>query len=281
MSTVRSYYLPEPTPWPILGAVALLAMALGAAGWVNHASEGPYVLGAGVVLLAVMLIGWFGTVIREGTSRLYSGRVDTSFHLGMAWFIFTEVMVFAALFAALFYLRLYSVPDLASGPSASLWPGFRPSWPTAGPEFSGSFTPLRAWGVPAINTVVLLSSGALVSLASSAIARGNLARFKRALTWVIVLAVIFLCLQASEYHRAFTQLNVDFSTGVYGATFFILTGLHGVHVAIGTVFLAIILARTVRGQITREHHFAFTAGSWYWHFVGVTWVALFVLVYCI
>jgi cytochrome c oxidase subunit III len=281
MSTVRTYYLPEPSPWPIFGAVALLAMAIGAAGWVNHASEGPYVVGGGVVLLAVMLIGWFGTVIREGNSRLFNGQVDTSFHLGMAWFIFTEAMVFATLFAALFYLRLYSVPDLASGESASLWPGFRATWPTAGPQFSGSFTRLAAWGVPAINTVVLLSSGAMVSLASSAIARGNLTRFKLQLALVIVLGVAFLCLQASEYHRAFTQLNLNFSTGVYGATFFILTGLHGVHVAIGAVFLAIVLARTFGGQITREHHFAFTAGSWYWHFVGVAWVVLFVLVYCI
>jgi cytochrome c oxidase subunit 3 len=281
MSNVQKYYLPEPTPWPILGCSALLLMAVGAAAWVNRAAPGPYVLFGGLALLAVMLIGWFGTVVREGNSRLYNGQVDTSFHLGMAWFIFTEAMVFAALFAALFYLRLYSVPDLASGETASLWPGFHSVWPSAGPEFSVTFTRVRAWGVPAFNTAVLLCSGAMVSLASSSIARGNLARFKLQLALVIVLGVAFLCLQASEYHRAFTQLNLNFSTGVYGATFFILTGLHGVHVAIGAVFLAIVLARTFGGQITREHHFAFTAGSWYWHFVGVAWVALFVLVYCI
>jgi cytochrome c oxidase subunit III len=281
MSTVRSYYLPEPTPWPILGSAALLAMAIGAVSWINHLSEGPYIVCGGVVLLAVMLIGWFSTVIREGNNGLYNGQVDKSFRLGMAWFIFTEAMVFAALFGALFYLRLYSVPDLASGDSASLWPGFRATWPTAGPEFSGSFTALAAWGVPAINTAVLLCSGGLVTLASSAIERGNLGRFKWALALVIVLGATFLCLQYSEYHRAFTRLNLDLSTGVYGATFFLLTGLHGIHVAVGTVFLAIVLARTLGGKITREHHFAFTAGSWYWHFVGVAWVALFILVYCI
>jgi cytochrome c oxidase subunit III len=281
MSTIRSYYLPEPTRWPIFGSVALLAMAVGAAGWVNHASEGPYVLCGGVVLLAVMLIAWFGTVIREGNGRLFNAQVDTSFRLGMAWFIFTEAMVFAALFGALFYLRLYSVPDLASGETAALWPGFHAAWPTAGPEFSGSLTRVRAWGVPAFNTVVLLCSGAIVSLASSSIARGNIGRFKLQLALVIVLGVVFLCLQASEYHRAFTQLNLTLSTGVYGATFFLLTGLHGIHVAIGAVFLAIVLARTLGGQITQEHHFAFTAGSWYWHFVGVAWVVLFILVYCV
>ena len=281
MSTVRSYYLPEPTHWPIFGSVALLAMAIGAAGWVNHAAEGPYFLFGGVVLLAVMLVGWFGAVIREGNSRLHNPQADTSFRLGMAWFIFTEAMVFTALFAALFYLRLYSVPDLASGETASLWPGFKSVWPTAGPEFSGTFTRVRAWGVPAFNTAVLLCSGAAVSLASSSIARGKLTRFKLQLALVIVLGVTFLCLQASEYHRAFSQLNLTLSTGVYGATFFLLTGLHGVHVAIGALFLTIVLVRTLRGKITAEHHFAFTAGSWYWHFVGVAWVILFILVYCV
>ncbi len=281
MSTVRSYYVPEPTPWPIFGCVALTAMAFGAAGWVNHASEGPYVLGGGVLLLAVMLIGWFGTVIGESDRRLYNGQVNTSFRLGMAWFIFTEAVVFGALFAALFYLRLYAVPHLASGETATLWPGFRPGWPTAGPDFSGTFTAMKAWGIPAINTVVLLTSGAVVSLASSAIARGNLTRFKPALALVILLGVIFLCLQASEYYHAFTRLNLSFSTGPYGATFFFLTGLHGLHVAIGALFLAIVLVRTLRGQITQQHHFAFTAASWYWHFAGVVWVVLFTFVYVV
>ena len=281
MSTVRSYYLPEPSLWPIVGSVALPAMAIGTAAWVNHALAGAYVVGAGVVLLLVMLVGWFGTVIREGNRQLYNGQVDTSFRMGMAWFIFTEALVFGALFAALLYLRLYAVPDLASGETATLWPGFRPGWPTAGPDFSGNFTAMRAWGIPAINTVVLLSSGVFVSLASSAIARGNLSRFKWALALVIVLGVTFLCLQTSEYYRAFTRLNLNFSTGAYGATFFTLTGLHGVHVVIGTLFNAIILTRALAGQITQQHHFAFTAGSWYWHFVDTVWVALFVLVYVI
>ena len=281
MSTAQSYYLPEPTLWPIIGCVALPAMAIGAAAWVNHASAGAYVLGAGVVLLVVMLVGWFSTVVREGNRRLYNGQVNTSFRLGMAWFIFTEALVFGALFAALFYLRLYAVPDLASGETASLWPGFRPGWPTAGPDASGSFTAMRAWGIPAVNTAVLLTSGVFMSLASSAIARGNAARFKRALALVIVLGAIFLFLQTSEYYRAFTRLSLNFSTGPYGATFFTLTGLHGVHVVIGTLFNAIVLGRSLRGQITQQHHFAFTAGSWYWHFVDTVWVLLFILVYVI
>ena len=134
MSTVQRYYLPAPTPWPILGCVALPTMAIGAAAWVNRASQGPYIVAAGVLLLLVMLIGWFGTVMRESDRRLYNGQVDTSFRQAMAWFIFTEAIVFGALFGALFYLRLYAVPHLASGETATLWPGFRPGWPTAGPD---------------------------------------------------------------------------------------------------------------------------------------------------
>ncbi len=281
MSTIQTYYLPQPTPWPILGCVALPTMAIGAAAWVNHVSQGAYVLAAGVLLLLVMLIGWFGTVIRESDCRLYNGQVNTSLRQGMAWFIFTEAIIFGALFGALFYLRLYAVPHLASGETATLWPGFRPGWPTAGPDFSGSFTAMKAWGIAAINTVVLLSSGVVVSLANSAIARGNLVRFKPALALVIVLGVIFLCLQTSEYYRAFTRLNLSFSTGPYGATFFFLTGLHGLHVAIGALFPSVVLIRTLRGQITQQHHFAFTAASWYWHFVDTVWVLLFIFVYVI
>jgi cytochrome c oxidase subunit III len=281
MSTVRSYYVPESAPWSIFGAVGLPTMAVGAASWVNHGSDGPYILAGGLALLAVMLFGWFSNVIRENNTRLYNARVDASFRLGMAWFIFTEAMVFAALFAALFYLRLYAVPDLASGETAALWPGFHASWPTAGPLSSGPFTSMRAWGIPAINTAVLLTSGALVTLANSAIEHGRFERFKRLLTLVIVLGLVFLCLQASEYHRALALLNLNFSTGVYGATFFMLTGLHGLHVLIGTTFMAIILARSLGGGLTQAHHFAFTAGSWYWHFVDLAWVGLFILVYCI
>ena len=280
MSTVRSYYVPESAPWSIFGAVGLPIVAFGAAGWVNHAPEGPYVLAGGVVLLAVMLIGWFSSLVHEGNSRLYSSQVDKSLRIGMAWFIFTEAIVFAALFAALFYLRLYAVPDLA-GESATLWPGFHATWPTAGPEYSGAFTSMHAWGIPAINTAVLLTSGGLVTLANSAIEQGRLGRFKGLLALVIVLALVFLWLQASEYYRALIHLNLNFSTGVYGATFFMLTGLHGVHVLIGTVFMAIILGRSLRGDLTQSHHLVFTAGSWYWHFVGLAWLALFILVYCV
>jgi len=282
MNNVKKYYLPEPTPWPILGCSALLVMAVGAAAWVNRAAPGPWLLAAGAALLLIMLIGWFGTVVRENNAGLLNnGQVDASFRYAMAWFIFSEVMVFAALFGALFYLRVLAVPDLASGQSAHLWPGFKGGWPTAGPVPEGTFSPMVAWGVPTFNTVILLTSGAIVTWANFAIARGERGRFKLALLLTILLGVLFLCLQASEYHHALTRQHLSLSSGAYGATFFALTGLHGIHVLIGTTILIFILARALRGQFTPEHHFAFTAASWYWHFVGVLWLILFVLVYCL
>jgi len=281
MSNVQKYYLPEPTPWPILGCSSLLMMAVGAAAWVNRAAAGPWLLLAGAGLLLIMLIGWFGTVVRENNAGLLNRQVDASFRWAMAWFVFSEVMVFVAFFGALFYLRVLAVPDLASGESGQLWPGFKATWPTAGPLPEGSFSPMVAWGVPTLNTVILLTSGAIVTWANFAIARGERGRFKLALLLTIVLGVLFLCLQVSEYHHAFTRQNLSLSSGVYGATFFALTGLHGIHVTIGTTILIFILARALREQFTPEHHFAFTAASWYWHFVGVLWLILFVLVYCL
>ncbi|TMH76594.1 MAG: cytochrome c oxidase subunit 3 [Betaproteobacteria bacterium] len=281
MNNVQKYYLPEPTPWPIFGCSALLMMAVGAAAWVNRAAAGLWLVSVGAVLLLIMLIGWFGTVIRENNAGLLNRQVDASFRWAMAWFVFSEVMVFVAFFGALFYLRVLAVPDLASGESGQLWPGFKATWPTAGPLPEGSFSPMVAWGVPTLNTVILLTSGAIVTWANFAIARGERGRFKLALLMTIILGVLFLCLQASEYHHAFTRQNLSLSSGAYGATFFALTGLHGIHVMIGTTILIFILARALRGQFTPEHHFAFTAASWYWHFVGVLWLVLFVLVYCL
>ena len=279
MNDVGRYYFPGATRWPIFGSMALLFMAVGAATWLNHGSVGPYILAAGLGLLLYMLFGWFGAVIRESVGGLYDEQVDSSYRWGMSWFIFSEVMVFAALFGALFYIRLISVPSLASGETAQLWGSFKGGWPTAGPGFTGTFSAMSAWGVPAINTLILLSSGAAVTWAHWALKKDNRVQLKAGLLVTIALAVLFLCMQASEYHHAYTALNLNLGTGAYGATFYALTGFHGFHVALGTTMLIVILVRVLRGQLTPEHHFAFEAVSWYWHFVGVVWLLLFVLVY--
>ena len=274
------YYLPEPSHWPIFGSVALLLMASGAVMWINRVGFGPWLVAAGLAVLIYMLFGWFGTVVRESEGGKYNKQVDISFRWGMSWFIFSEVMFFAAFFGALFYLRVLSVPWLASGDTMELlWPGFKGGWPTAGPGLKDMFSPMAAWGIPALNTLILLSSGATVTWAHWGLKKGNRAQLNIGLFLTIALGVTFLSLQAYEYHHAYTEMNLNLTTGAYGASFFMLTGFHGFHVTLGTIMLIVILLRCLAGHFKPEHHFGFEAVSWYWHFVDVVWLLLFVLVY--
>jgi cytochrome c oxidase subunit III len=280
MSQAARYYVPEPSRWPIFGSIALLLMAFGAAMWLNHAAPGPYLVAAGFAVLIYMLFGWFGTVIHESEGGKFNQQVDVSFRWGMSWFIFSEVMFFAAFFGALFYMRVLSIPGLASGETMEqLWPGFKATWPVAGPGLAETFSPMGAWGIPAINTLILLSSGATVTWAHWGLKKNNRAQLTFGLFLTIALGILFLCLQAYEYHHAYTEMNLNLTTGAYGATFFMLTGFHGFHVTLGTIMLIVIFGRSLKGHFTPEHHFGFEAVSWYWHFVDVVWLLLFILVY--
>jgi len=218
------YFVPQPSHWPILGSCALLLMGTGAAFWFNGYRPGPWIVLAGFCVLLVMLFGWFGTVIGESEGRLYNKKVDLSFRWSMSWFIFSEVMFFAAFFGALFYVRNVSVPDLGGSLTGRmLWPDYAAQWPTVGPYIQQQFSPMGAIGIP--------------------------------------------------------LLNLKLTTGVYGSTFFMLTGFHGLHVTIGAIMLTVMLVRAFRGHFDAEHHFGFEAAAWYWHFVDVVWLLLFVLVY--
>src|SRR5262249_38554704 len=227
-----------------------------------------------------MLFGWFGTVIRESEGGRYNEQVDISFRWGMGWFIFSEVMFFAAFFGALFYMRTLAVPGLASGDTLTqLWPQFKAGWPVAGPAIDQPFTPMGALGIPGLNTLILLSSGVTVTWAHWGLKKNNRGQLAFGLLLTIALGILFLILQAYEYHHAYTEFNLTLKTGAYGATFFMLTGFHGFHVTLGTIMLIVILWRCVRGHFKPDHHFGFEAVSWYWHFVDVVWLLLFVLVY--
>ncbi|HTY03482.1 MAG TPA: cytochrome c oxidase subunit 3 [Rhodocyclaceae bacterium] len=274
MDTPSPYYQPPPSHWPVVGSLALLACAGGFVLVLDKSrSGGAYVMAAGGVLLVVMLFGWFGTIVREGLAGKLEGQVDRSFRWGMVWFIFSEVMFFAGFFGALFYARQISVPDLAATPL--IWPGYAGGWPTAGPGNAEAFTPMAAWGLPAVNTLILLSSGATVTWAHWGLLRGNRGQLTIGLTLTILLGATFLALQAHEYLHAAFSLH----TGIYGATFYMLTGFHGAHVTLGAIMLSVILARVRAGHFTADSHFGFSAASWYWHFVDVVWLLLFVFVY--
>ena len=284
------YYLPSPSGWPIVGSLALLLFGSGMVLWVNSLPGGWLVL-AGLGVLFYMMFGWFGTVIAESESGKYNAQVDRSFRWGMSWFIFSEVMFFAAFFGALFYARILSVPWLGEGDThAVLWSGFQAAWPTAGPlgakmiapmghAGSGEFAPMAAWGVPALNTLILLTSGVTLTIAHWGLKKGNRGQLLFWLALTVALGVLFLYFQAEEYHEAYTQMGLTLGAGIYGSTFFMLTGFHGFHVTIGTIMLLVILLRCLKGHFKPDQHFAFEAVSWYWHFVDVVWLGLFVFVY--
>ena len=278
------YYIPHGSKWPIVGAVALFTTMLGVSVWLNDFT-GPWVFYLGLALVAFMFFGWFGTVIGESQHGLYNAGVDRSFRMGMMWFIISEVMFFAAFFGVLFYARNLSVPWLGGEGSKFLtnlflWPGFEASWPSNGPKaVGGTFETIPAFGLPAINTAILLTSGVTITIAHHALKAGNRGVLKIFLALTFILGFLFVGLQAAEYHHAYQELNLRLSTGVYGSTFFMLTGFHGLHVTIGAIMLTVIWLRVMKGHFTPTHHFAFEGVAWYWHFVDVVWLGLFIFVY--
>jgi cytochrome c oxidase subunit III len=275
----HNYYLPQPAAYPVIGSTALLFMTAGTAMWFNGAAWGPYSVLLGLIIMAYMMALWFGKVISESESGLYTKRVDVSYRWSMSWFIFSEVMFFAGFFGALFYARGLSVPDLAHGANKLLWPDFTATWPTSGPYLTDPFTPMGAWGIPAINTMLLLTSGVTLTIAHWGLKEGKRGVLNLWLFLTICLGVVFLGFQAYEYGHAYSELNLKLTTGIYGTTFYMLTGFHGFHVTVGTIMLICILVRCLKGHFKPDHHFAFEGVAWYWHFVDVVWLLLFILVY--
>jgi cytochrome c oxidase subunit 3 len=274
------YSVPQPMAWPVMGAASLFLMALGAVFVFNGMKGGWIGIAAGFMLLLYMMVRWFGDVIAESEGGRYGRWEDVSFRWGMSFFIFSEVMFFAVFFGALFWARVISVPDLASiEHNALLWPGFSGHWPSAGPHFMEKFQTMGAWGLPALNTALLLSSGVTVTFAHWALIRNDRPKLLVWLALTVLLGVTFLGVQAYEYGHAYSDLNLKLTTGVYGSTFFMLTGFHGFHVTIGAIMLTVIWFRCLKGHFRPDHHFAFEGVAWYWHFVDVVWLGLFIFVY--
>ncbi|OHC70002.1 MAG: MFS transporter [Rhodocyclales bacterium RIFCSPLOWO2_02_FULL_63_24] len=288
-AAISHYYVPEPSHWPLLGSIGLFSLTGGSALLLtDHVTGGSFAMGVGFLIFVGMLCGWFGAVIKESEGGRYNDQVDVSFRWGMAWFIFSEVMFFAAFFGALFYVRHFAVPWLGGiGDKAStheiLWPSFVAAWPLLQLPDASQFTvakhAMEAAGLPAFNTLILLSSGATVTWAHWGIKAGRRNHLIIGLCLTVALGALFLSLQAHEYWDAYTVQNLRLTSGIYGSTFFMLTGFHGAHVLIGAIMLSVVLARSARGHFTPTHHFAFEAASWYWHFVDVVWLGLFVTVY--
>jgi cytochrome c oxidase subunit 3 len=278
------YYVPEAAKWPIVGSIALSMLFGGFAAHLNGSLLGPTFMVVGFILFVIMLFGWFSTVINESEAGIYGKWEDSSFRLGMSWFIFSEVMFFAAFFGALFYAREFSVSWLlgeGSGGSTHqfLWPSYAEIWPTNGPGNLGeSDFHMGWWPLPFLNTIILLTSGLTVTWAHHAIKTQHRKHIVLGLFLTVSLGFLFVFLQGVEYVEAYHE-GMKLSSGIYGSTFFMLTGFHGMHVTLGAIMLTVMLFRAMRGHFTAERHFAFEAAAWYWHFVDVVWLGLFIFVY--
>ena len=278
--TAPYYYVPAPSHWPMVGMISMVFTTFGASMVVNDVAVGWLPLALGMAVLTYMLYGWFGAVASESESGVYSRRIDVSFRWGMGWFIFSEVMFFASFFAALFYARMITMPMLGDFDHRLLWPDFAAAWPHAGP--AGLIDPFDTFGpfwLPTINTALLVSSGVTLTIAHHAL-RAD--RRQTAINWLIVtllLGFTFVGVQAYEYIHAYADLNLRLSSGIFGSTFFMLTGFHGLHVLVGAIMLTVVTARLIKGHFKPDQHFAFEAAAWYWHFVDVVWIGLYIIVY--
>jgi cytochrome c oxidase subunit 3 len=279
------YFVPHYSKWPFVGSIALFVLMIGLINWFNGSDLSFWIFMAGTAMMIYTLFGWFGDVIRESESGKYNGQVDISFRQGMIWFIFSEVMFFAAFFGALFYVRTFALPWISGEGNGTLaneflWDGYVSGWPANGPAgIGGAFDTLPAFGLPLINTVILLTSGLTLTIAHHAMVVGQRSKVLLWLGATILLGFCFFGVQAYEYIHAWGDLNLRISSGIYGATFYMLTGFHGLHVFLGTVMLAVVWFRVLKGHFTPEKHFGFEAVAWYWHFVDVVWLGLFLFVY--
>ena len=280
-----NYFVPHGSRWPVFASVALFTTMIGLASWLNEVSWGKTVFFVGLAGLLAILFKWFGDVIRESLAGHYNKQVDISFRMGMVWFIFSEVMFFAAFFGALFYARQFALPWLNGmgdgvATHSVLWSQFAGGWPSNGPgAVGGTYNTIPAWGLPLLNTLILLSSGVTVTIAHHALRAGHRKQLLLFLGLTVLLGCFFLFFQGEEYIHAYKELNLTLGSGIYGSTFFMLTGFHGAHVTLGTIMLAIIWLRCARGHFSKDDHFAFEAVAWYWHFVDVVWLGLFLFVY--
>lgn len=274
------YFVPGPSQWPVLAGASLLLTMAGAAAWVNDLAWGPYANIAGILSFLVVLYNWFGNAIGESEAGKYNARVDTSFRWSMSWFIFSEVMFFAGFFGALFYARSITMPWLGDLDHKLLWPDFSAVWGNAGPAGTiEAFKTMTPFPIPTINTALLLTSGVTLTIAHHALRLGHRGKTAFWLLATILLGATFIGLQAYEYIHAYHELNLKLTSGIYGSTFFMLTGFHGFHVTLGAIMLSVVLYRVMKGHFTPEHHFAFEGAAWYWHFVDVVWLGLYVVVY--
>ena len=280
------YFIPGPSRHPALAAFGLFFVILGASQWINGVEWGKWSLAFGMVWFLSVLFQWFKESVIESEGGQYGHKIDLSFRWSMSWFIFSEVMFFGAFFTALWWARSHSVPALGSLDNSMLWPGFKAIWPSAAVGVTASpagtiepFTTMTPFWLPTINTALLLTSGVTLTIAHHALVAGNRAKTIAFMWMTVILGTLFLFVQGYEYYHAYHDLNLKMTSGIFGSTFYMLTGFHGFHVFIGMLMLLFITLRLQKGHFTSERHFGFEGAAWYWHFVDVVWLGLYILLY--
>ena len=280
------YFVPHESRHPAFAALGLFFVILGAGQWVNGADWGKYSLFFGLALWLGVLYQWFGDAISESEGGQYGHKIDLSYRWSMSWFIFSEVMFFGAFFSALWWARSHSVPMLGSLDNALLWPDFKAVWPSMAAGMTASpagiiepFQTMTPFWLPTINTALLLSSGVTLTVAHHAIRENHRSTAIKFMWLTVLLGVVFLFVQGYEYYHAYHEMNLKLTSGIYGSTFFMLTGFHGFHVFLGMLMLLVITLRLQKCQFTADKHFGFEGAAWYWHFVDVVWLGLYILVY--
>ncbi len=313
----EKYHVPAKSRLAICATIGLLVSIFGASHVLNDMTFGDpdvatnswSILIVGLFIFVATLFAWFRTAVIENRAGMNSAQLKKSYVLGMFWFIFSEVMFFFCFFGVLFYVRNLAGPWLGGEGEGGrmnslLWEGFQYSWPlTTTPQdavggagaqlianngtFVGAHKSMAAanahawWAwLPLWNTIILLSSSVTVHIAHTGLLAGNKKKFNVWLAISVILAIAFLYLQYMEYHEAYAEFGLTLDSGIYGSTFFMLTGFHGFHVFMGMTMLLVQLIRSVKNNhFTADDHFGFEASSWYWHFVDVVWVMLFLFVY--
>ena len=281
------YFVPSPSPLPFALTASLTLFVIGLIQMIEYGQSMPVLFFVGVGLSLICIYAWFWKIVTEAEGGKYNAQVDMTYRWGMGWFIFSEVMFFGAFFGALYYARALSLPWLSGeGNNLSthlvLWPGFENTWPSNGPgDIGGSFQTIPAWDIPFINTLILLTSGVTLTIAHHALKESQRLKCILAMWATVALGAIFLFYQVEEYIHAYQDLNLTLRSGIYGSTFFMLTGFHGAHVTLGTLMLIVITLRLMKGHFTPDSHFGFEGVAWYWHFVDVVWLGLFVFVYVV
>src|SRR5688572_27717115 len=259
----HDYHLVNPSPWPAVGGAAAFILAIGAVSWMHGGHWAVMALGFALVFYVMFM--WWRDVINEAHAGDHTPVVSLHLRYGMIMFIASEVMFFVAWFWAFFDASLFADEAIQASRVAvteGVWP----------PKGTAIFDP---WHLPLVNTLILLTSGTTVTWAHHALLNNDRQGLKAGLWLTVILGIVFSFVQAYEYsHAAF-----GFSGNIYGATFFMATGFHGAHVIIGTVFLAVCLLRTYRGDFTPQQHLGFEFAAWYWHFVDVVWLFLFAAIY--